>query len=286
MQMAGLTVQNFVSAAVGMAVAVALARGLARSGAQGRVGNFWVDLVRGVLRVLLPISVVGALVLVALGVVQNFDAPQVVGTLAGGTQTLTGGPVASQEAIKELGTNGGGFYNANSSHPFENPTPLSNLFEVYLILLIPLSMALHLRSARRRPPPGPGGPGGHVDPARAPRSASSPGPRWPHRAPHPPRRAAPWRARRSASARPASALFAAATTGTSTGAVNSMHDSLTAPGGAVTLFNMQLGEIAPGGVGSGLYGMLDARRRDGLPVRPDGRAAPRSSSARRSAGAR
>lgn len=254
-QMSGLAVQNFVSAAVGMAVAVALARGLARSSAQGRVGNFWVDLVRGVLRVLLPISVVGALVLVALGVVQNFDAPQVVGTLADGTQSLTGGPVASQEVIKELGTNGGGFYNANSSHPFENPNPLSNLFEVYLILLIPLSMALafgRLVGDRRQ--------GRAVLAVMSVLLVTSIGLlTWaemsgPGAAPTAAGAAMEGKEVRFGEA--GSALFAAATTGTSTGAVNSMHDSLTAPGGLVTLFNMLLGEIAPGGVGSGLYGML------------------------------
>lgn len=255
MQMSGLTVQNFASAAVGMAVAVALARGLARSSSQGRVGNFWVDLVRGVLRVLLPISVIGALVLVALGVVQNFDAPHVVGTLADGSQSLTGGPVASQEVIKELGTNGGGFYNANSSHPFENPGPLSNLFEVYLILLIPLALALafgRIVGDRRQ--------GRAVLAVMTILLVSSIGLlTWaemaaPGAAPTAAGGALEGKEVRFGEA--GSAMFAAATTGTSTGAVNAMHDSLTAPGGLVTLFNMQLGEIAPGGVGSGLYGML------------------------------
>ncbi|KRF30580.1 potassium-transporting ATPase subunit KdpA [Nocardioides sp. Soil805] len=255
MQMSGLTVQNFVSAAVGMAVAVALARGLARTSAEGRVGNFWVDLVRGVVRVLLPISVVGAVVLVALGVVQNFDAPHLVGTLADGSQSLTGGPVASQEVIKELGTNGGGFYNANSAHPFENPNALSNLFEIYLILLVPLAMALafgRIVGDRRQ--------GRAVLAVMSILLVASIGLlTWAEMA-------APGSAPGAAGAamegkevrfgEAGSALFAAATTGTSTGAVNAMHDSLTAPGGLVTLFNMLLGEIAPGGVGSGLYGML------------------------------
>ena len=123
-QMAGLAVQNFVSAAVGMAVAVALIRGFVRSRTD-RLGNFWVDLVRGVVRILLPLAVIGAVVLIAMGVVQNFGSGTDATTLTGQTQTLTGGPVASQEVIKELGTNGGGFYNANSAHPFENPNPLS-----------------------------------------------------------------------------------------------------------------------------------------------------------------
>ena len=140
-QMSGLTVQNFVSAGVGMAVAAAFARALARNLQDGRIGNFWADLVRTVVRVLLPISLVAAVVLVLLGVVQNFLEPMTVHTLTGGVQDITGGPVASQEAIKELGTNGGGFYNANSAHPFENPTPFTNLFEIFLLLVIPFSMA-------------------------------------------------------------------------------------------------------------------------------------------------
>jgi K+-transporting ATPase ATPase A chain len=138
-QMAGLAVQNFVSAAVGMAVAVAVVRGFARSRTD-RIGNFWVDLVRGTLRVLLPLAVVATVALIVLGAVQNLSAGTEVTTLTGHAQTITGGPVASQEAIKELGTNGGGFYNANSSHPFENPTPLSNILENLLLLLIPVSL--------------------------------------------------------------------------------------------------------------------------------------------------
>ena len=138
-QMAGLAVQNFVSAAVGMAVAVALVRGFVRSRTD-RVGNFWVDLIRGSLRILLPIAVVATVALIALGAVQNFSSGTEVTTLVGQSQTITGGPVASQEAIKELGTNGGGFYNANSAHPFENPNAVSNLLEIFLLLLIPVSL--------------------------------------------------------------------------------------------------------------------------------------------------
>jgi K+-transporting ATPase ATPase A chain len=141
MQMSGLTVQNFVSAGVGMAVAAAFARGLARTENAGRVGNFFSDLVRTCFRVLLPISLAGAFILVLLGAVQNFAGDHVMHTITGASQTLTGGPVASQEAIKELGTNGGGFYNANSAHPFENPTPFTDLFEIYLLMLIPFAMA-------------------------------------------------------------------------------------------------------------------------------------------------
>jgi K+-transporting ATPase ATPase A chain len=255
MQMSGLTVQNFVSAATGMAVAAALARGLASRGGHARVGNFWVDVVRGTVRVLLPIALVSAVALVALGVVQNLAGARDVTTLGGGTQAVTGGPVASQEAIKELGTNGGGFYNVNSAHPFENPTPVSNLLEIFLILLVPFAMAwafgLIVEDRRQ---------GGAVlavmalllgvsialvtwaemaAPGTVPQAAGG---------------ALEGKEVRFGTA--GSALFAAATTGTSTGAVNSMHDSLTAPGGGVVLFNMMLGEIAPGGVGSGLYGML------------------------------
>jgi potassium-transporting ATPase potassium-binding subunit len=138
-QMAGLAVQNFASAAVGLAVAVALIRGFARS-RTNRVGNFWVDLVRGCLRVLVPLAFVGALILVATGAIQNFSAGTAAHTLSGGVQHLTGGPVASQESIKELGTNGGGFYNANSAHPFENPNPFSNIIEIFLLLLIPVAL--------------------------------------------------------------------------------------------------------------------------------------------------
>ena len=255
MQMSGLTVQNFVSAAVGMAVAAAFARGLARSRAEGRVGNFWSDLVRGVVRVLLPISAVSAVVLVASGVVQTLMSNQPVTTLTGGTQELTTGPVASQEAIKELGTNGGGFFNVNSAHPFENPSAFTNICEIFLLLLIPFAMAwafgLIVKDRRQgiaimsvmvvllgasialltwAEMAGPG-----TAPALAGGAMEGKEVRF---------------------GTAASALFGAATTGTSTGAVNSMHDSFTAPGGGVALFNMMLGEIAPGGVGSGLYGML------------------------------
>jgi K+-transporting ATPase ATPase A chain len=255
MQMSGLTVQNFVSAATGMAVAAALARGLASRGGHARVGNFWVDLVRGTLRVLLPISVVTAVVLVALGVVQNLAGARDVTTLGGGTQAVTGGPVASQEAIKELGTNGGGFYNANAAHPFENPTPLSNLLEVFLILLIPFAMAwafgLIVKDRRQ---------GGAVLAAMALLLGLSVAlVTWaemaaPGSVPQAAGGAMEGKEVRFGAA--ASALYAAATTGTSTGSVNAMHDSFTAPGGGVVLLNMMLGEIAPGGVGSGLYGML------------------------------
>jgi potassium-transporting ATPase potassium-binding subunit len=255
MQMSGLTVQNFVSAGVGMAVAAAFARALARSESGGRVGNFFVDLVRTVVRVLLPISLVAACVLVVFGAVQNFSGNETLTTLTGGSQTLTGGPVASQEAIKELGTNGGGFYNVNSAHPLENPTPFTDIFEIFLLLLIPFAMAwaFGLIVGDRRQGLAIGGVmaillGASIAlltwaemaaPGTAPQLAGG---------------AMEGKEVRFGEA--ASALFAASTTGTSTGAVNAMHDSLTSPGGGITLFNMMLGEIAPGGVGSGLYGML------------------------------
>ena len=255
MQMSGLTVQNFVSAAAGMGIAAAFARGLARTRGAGRVGNFWTDLVRGTVRVLLPLAFVAALILVVFGAVQTLATNDLMTTLTGGHQELTTGPVASQEAIKELGTNGGGFFNVNSAHPFENPTAFTNIFEIFLLLVIPLAMALafgHIVKDRRQ--------GIAVltvmvvllgvsialltwaemaGPGTAPELAGG---------------AMEGKEVRFGTA--ASALFGAATTGTSTGAVNSMHDSFTAPGGGVALFNMMLGEIAPGGVGSGLYGML------------------------------
>ena len=255
-QMAGLAVQNFVSAAVGMAVAIALVRGFARR-RTGDLGNFWVDLVRGTLRILLPISIVGAIILIAGGAIQNFHLhDQIVNTLAGGEQTITGGPVASQEVIKELGTNGGGFYNANSAHPFENPNSWTNWVEIFLLagdqLLAAAHVRPHGRAARSRATRSPRGHGSLAlisvslmmsVPAAAPRHRSvSVG------------AAMEGVEQRFGVAN--SAVFADATTLTSTGAVDSFHDSYTSLGGMITLFNMQLGEVAPGGTGSGLYGML------------------------------
>ncbi|WP_238014915.1 potassium-transporting ATPase subunit KdpA [Dactylosporangium sp. AC04546] len=253
-QMAGLAVQNFTSAAVGVAVVVALVRGFARSKTD-QLGNFWVDLVRICLRILLPVAVIGATLLIIGGAVQNLSAGTDVTTLTGGAQTITGGPVASQEVIKELGTNGGGFYNANSSHPFENPTSWTNWIQLFLILLIPFTLprvfgrmvgdrrqglaiagimailaigsviainALQLHA------------GGTVPSAVGAATEGT-------------------EARFGVSN---SATFASITTLTSTGAVNSFHDSYTALGGMITMLNMMLGEVAPGGTGSGLYGML------------------------------
>ncbi|PZR52392.1 potassium-transporting ATPase subunit KdpA [Xylanimonas oleitrophica] len=255
LQMAGLAVQNFVSAAVGMAVAIALVRGFARSGTDARVGNFWADLTRGVVRILLPIAAVAALVLVANGVVQSLDPHTAITTVEGGTQHALGGPVASQEAIKELGTNGGGFFNANSAHPLENPNPLTNLLEIFLLLVIPFSLprTFGLMVGDRRQ-------GWAVLGVMAGLWAVAVGlTTWAELAGPGAAPAAAGAAMEGKETRfglAASALFAASTTGTSTGAVNAMHDSLTAPGGGVVLFTMLLGEVAPGGVGAGLYGML------------------------------
>lgn len=267
-QMAGLTVQNFVSAATGLAVAVAFVRGLVRREA-ATIGNFWVDLTRGTLYVLLPLALVLALALVSQGVVQTLAGPvQVrlldpVRDLAGRpihVQILPRGPVASQEAIKLLGTNGGGFFNANSAHPFENPTPLSNWLEMVAMLAIPFALPITLGvmvGDRRQ--------GVTLLAAMVaflalgiaalvaaevrgnPLVATAAGPVQPA-----------WNLEgKEVRFGPAgSALFSAITTATSTGAVTAAHDSYTPLGGLVALWLMQLGEVAPGGVGSGLYGML------------------------------
>lgn len=254
-QMAGLAVQNFLSAAVGVAVVAALARGFARSGTDSRVGNFWADLVRVTVRVLLPLAFVAALVLVAGGVIQNLHAHTEITTLAGGTQSVLGGPVASQEAIKELGTNGGGFFNANSAHPFENPTPWTNAFEVVLLLVIPFSLPRtfgRIVGDRRQ--------GWAILAAMSTLWVAAVGfLTWAEMAGPGLVPAAAGGAMEGKEVRfgeAASALFAASTTMTSTGAVNSMHDSLTAQGGGVAMLGMLLGEVSPGGVGSGLYGMV------------------------------
>ncbi|WP_458317038.1 potassium-transporting ATPase subunit KdpA [Mycolicibacterium brisbanense] len=254
-QMAGLAVQNFVSAAVGMAVAVALVRGFARRHT-GDLGNFWADLVRSSIRILLPISIIGAIVLIAGGAIQNFALhDQLVTTLSGAQQTIPGGPVASQEAIKELGTNGGGFYNANSSHPFENPTTWTNWFEIFLILLIPFSLPRTFGRMVNSPKQG------YAIAAVMGVIAllSTSFMMWFQLQHHGTVPGAVGSAMEGVEQRfgvADSAVFASATTLTSTGAVDSFHDSYTSLGGMMTMFNMQLGEVAPGGVGSGLYGML------------------------------
>ncbi|WP_069868998.1 potassium-transporting ATPase subunit KdpA [Streptomyces malaysiensis] len=253
-QTAGLAVQNFVSAAVGIAVAVALVRGFARS-RTGELGNFWADLVRGTVRVLVPIAAVAAVILVACGALQNFSGIHEVGQFMGGSQQWNGGAVASQEAIKELGTNGGGYFNANSSHPFENPTPFTNLFEIFLILVIPLAMTrafgVMVGSVKQ----------GYA--ILATMVTIWVGfvalMMWTEFAHHGPALQAAGGALEGKETRfgvGGSALFAVSTTLTSTGAVDSFHSSFTGLGGGITMLGMMLGEIAPGGVGSGLYGML------------------------------
>lgn len=252
-QMGGLAVQNFLSAAVGIAVAIALIRGFVRV-RNGSLGNFWVDLTRGTLRILLPIAFVGALILLGNGVIQNFT-DRSVDTLAGHSQVITGGPVASQEVIKLLGTNGGGFFNANSAHPFENPNGFTNLLEIFLILVIPICLTRTLGTMlgnRRQGLTVLGAmatlmtvfvaivtwaeAGAHSQAAQAAGGAME----------GKETRLGEW----------GSSLFAVITTGTSTGAVNNAHDSMTPTGGGMVLLNMMLGEVTPGGVGSGIYGIL------------------------------
>lgn len=253
-QMCLLAVQNFLSAAVGIVVVVALIRGIMRTKTE-RLGNFWVDLARASFRVLLPLATVGAIALVIGGVVQNFWSTEVTNTASGVTQLIPGGPVASQEAIKVLGTNGGGYFNANSAHPFENPSIFTSMFQVFLILLIPSAlpymygrmvgdqrqgytvagvmaglwltstalMGWAVASAQGTATAAAGGLGEGFEQRLGPAAGS---------------------------------IFAASTTLTSTGAVNVAHDSLPPLAGGVAMLNMMLGEVAPGGTGSGLYGML------------------------------
>ncbi|MGJ4843926.1 potassium-transporting ATPase subunit KdpA [Leifsonia sp. Le1] len=244
-QLAGLAVQNFVSAAVGIAVAVALVRGFARR-SSGTIGNFWVDLLRATVRVLLPLSVIAAVVLIAGGTIQNVAGFHDVTTLTGATQSIPGGPVASQEAIKLLGTNGGGFFNANSAHPFENPTAWTNLVEIVLMLIIPFSLprAFGTMVGDRRQ--------GYAILATmgvlflgslAAMTAFE-------------LSSGSMEGKEQAFGTLGSTLFTTTSTLTSTGAVNSMLDSYSPLGGMMAMINMMLGEVAPGGVGAGLYGML------------------------------
>ncbi len=253
-QMSALEVQNFMSAAVGLVVAIALIRGFTRSRTD-RLGNFWVDLTRAAIRLLLPLSIIGALILVASGAIENLAAYHTITTLAGGHQTIPGGAVASQEVIKDMGNNGGGFFNANSAHPFESPNPFTNWFEIFLLLLIPFAtprafgkmvgdnkqgyalvavMAIIWMAAV----------GGisvfemqhaGIAPQLAHGAAEGTDVRF---------------------GTPGCSLFAASTTVTSTGAVSCFHDSLTPFGGGIALFDIALGEIAPGGIGAGMYGIL------------------------------
>ncbi|WP_433522612.1 potassium-transporting ATPase subunit KdpA [Nocardia pseudovaccinii] len=254
-QMAGLAVQNFVSAAVGIAVAVALVRGFARRHT-GELGNFWVDLVRGTIRILLPFAFVFAIILIAGGTIQNFHLhDQVAQTLNGTEQTITGGPVASQEVIKELGTNGGGFYNAYSAHPFENPTTWTNWVEIFLLLVISFSLPRtfgRMVGSKKQ---------GYAIVAVMGTIALISVTlqnffQLQHHGTVPTAIGASLEGVETRFGVADSATFATATTLTSTGAVDSFHDSYTSLGGMMTMFNMQLGEVAPGGTGSGLYGML------------------------------
>ncbi|HEY2271880.1 MAG TPA: potassium-transporting ATPase subunit KdpA [Jatrophihabitantaceae bacterium] len=253
-QMVGLTVQNFLSAAVGIAVAIALVRGFARNRTD-LLGNFWVDLTRISVRILLPIAIVFSIIFVGAGMIENFHHYATVHTVAGGVQTIPGGPFASQEAIKELGTNGGGSFNANSAYPFENPTAWTNWLEIFLILCIGFSLPRtfgrvigDLRQGRAI---------AFVMAALAVLSVvltvvfqSI------HHGTVPTSVGAATEGTETRFGVPDSATFAAGTTLTSTGAVDSFHDSYTSLGGVMTLFNMMLGEVAPGGTGSGLYGIL------------------------------
>ena len=263
-QMTGLAVQNFTSAAVGLAVAIALVRGLVRR-RSATIGNFWVDLTRATTRVLLPLAFAGALVLVSQGAIQNFRGFTEVATVEGAVQVVPGGPFAGQEAIKELGTNGGGPLNANAAHPFENPNGLTNLIQMFLILVIPFALtftfgrlagdqrqgwavfgtmfilwfagavlAQHFETS--------GNPGLTAAGATQQGIEAQPGGNLEGK-----------EVRLGAAA---CGLHAATTTGTSTGSVNCAHDSMTPAGGAVALINIMLGEVSPGGVGAGLYGML------------------------------
>jgi K+-transporting ATPase ATPase A chain len=255
-QMTGLVVQQFLSAAVGLAVAIAMIRGFTRSKTD-KLGNFWVDVTRGTLRLLLPLAIVGGLILVATGAIENFSAYHTVTTLSGAQQTIPGGPVGSSEIIKNMGNNGGGWFNTNSAHPFENPNAFSNVFEIFTLLLIPFATprafgkmvkdnrqgyalvavmviiwaaavgGISLFEAHT----GTGGTAtmlaGHAAEGTETRFGT-----------------------------PGCSLFASSTTVTSTGAVNCFHDSLTPFAGGIALFDIALGEIAPGGIGAGMYGLL------------------------------
>jgi potassium-transporting ATPase potassium-binding subunit len=253
-QMAGLAVQNFASAAVGIAVAIALVRGFARSKTD-ELGNFWVDLTRTCVRILLPLSLIAAVLFIAGGAIQNFLPLHNIHTIAGGSQSITGGPVASQEAIKQIGTNGGGFYNANSAHPFENPTGWTNWLQIYLLLVIGFSLprAFGKMVGDKRQ-------GLAIVAVMGVLFIGSTVSlnvfQDIHHGTVPVSVGAASEGTEQRFGIPDSATFASATTLTSTGAVDSFHDSYTSLGGAVTIFDMQLGEIAPGGTGSGLYGML------------------------------
>ena len=253
-QMGGLAVQNFLSAAVGLVIAIAMIRGFIRSRTD-KLGNFWVDVTRAVVRLLLPLSVIGGIILMAGGVIDNFSAYHTVTTLSGAHQTIVGGPVASQEIIKNMGNNGGGFFNANSAHPFENPNPFTNWFEIFTLLLIPFATPRTFGKMVKDNRQGYAllavmviiwlAAVGGISFFEA--QGAGVAPQLAHGA---------MEGKNVAFGTPGSSLFAASTTVTSTGAVNSFHDSFTPFGGGIALFDIALGEIAPGGVGAGMYGIL------------------------------
>jgi potassium-transporting ATPase potassium-binding subunit len=256
-QMTGLTVQQFMSAAVGLVVAIAMIRGFIRSRTD-KLGNFWVDVTRAAIRLLIPLSIVGGLVLIASGSIMNFHPYETYTTLSGAHQTIPGGPVGSMEVIKDMGNNGGGFFNTNSAHPYENPTPFSNWFEIFLLLLIPFATPRTFGKMVKDNRQGYAlvavmaciwllavggisffeahyGIGGATAAHLAHGATEGVETRF---------------------GTSGCSLFAASTTVTSTGAVDCFHDSLTPFGGGIALFDIALGEIAPGGIGAGMYGIL------------------------------
>jgi potassium-transporting ATPase potassium-binding subunit len=256
-QMTGLTVQQFMSAAVGLVVAIAMIRGFTRQHTD-KLGNFWVDVTRAVFRLLLPLAIVGALFLIANGAIENFHAYTTYTTLSGAHQTIPGGPVGSMEPIKDMGNNGGGFFNTNSAHPFENPNPLTNFYEIFILLLIPFATPRTFGKMVKDNKQGYAlvavmvciwllavigisffeshyGLGGATAAKLAHGATEGVETRF---------------------GTSGCSLFAASTTVTSTGAVNCFHDSLTPFGGGIALFDIALGEIAPGGIGAGMYGIL------------------------------
>jgi K+-transporting ATPase ATPase A chain len=253
-QMAGLAVQNFASAAVGIVVAIALIRGFTRSRTD-RLGNFWVDMTRIIVRLLIPFSVVGGIILMATGVIDNFNLTHTITTVIGNQQTLVGGPVASQEVIKELGNNGGGFFNANSAHPFENPNGFSDWFEIFLLLVIPFALTRtfgKMVGDKRQGVLLLAVMGGLWLVAVGGITFFE----WQHAGTALQAAGGAMEGKEVRFGIPGSSLFGASTTVTSTGAVNSFHDSFTAFGGGILLFDMMLGEVVPGGAGAGLYGLL------------------------------
>ena len=253
-QMGGLAVQNFMSAAVGIVIAIALVRGFMRSRTD-KLGNFWVDVTRITVRYLIPLSILGGIILMAGGAIDNFTNYHTVTTLSGGHQTIVGGPVASQEVIKDFGNNGGGFFNANSAHTFENPNPFTNWFEIFLLLVTPFALTRTFGKMVKDTRQGYAllavmvviwlAAVGGISFFEAQHAGMAP--QLAHGA---------MEGKQVAFGTPGSSLFAASTTVTSTGSVNSFHDSFTPFGGGIALLDIALGEIAPGGVGAGLYGIL------------------------------